>query len=148
MRVGDICTRNVISVSADQSIYTAAQKMREQHVGDVIVVMDDRERCIGILTDRDITIEVVANRVDPETLTVRDVMSDDVLMVDEDEDILEAMEMMSRAGVRRLPVMNEARKLCGVISVDDIIGSLAESLLEVSTLAHRQRHREEHRRAV
>ncbi len=148
MRVGDICTRNVISVSADESIYTAAQKMREQHVGDVIVVMDDRERCIGILTDRDITIEVVANRVDPETLTVRDVMSDDVLMVDEDEDILEAMEMMSRAGVRRLPVMNEARKLCGVISVDDIIGSLAESLLEVSTLAHRQRHREEHRRAV
>jgi len=148
MRVGDICTRNVISVSADESIYTAAQKMREQHVGDVIVVMDDRERCIGILTDRDITIEVVANRVDPETLTVRDVMSDDVLMVDEDEDILEAMEMMSRAGVRRLPVMNDARKLCGVISVDDIIGSLAESLLEVSTLAHRQRHREEHRRAV
>lgn len=148
MRVGDICTRNVISVSADESIYSTAQKMREQHVGDVIVVMDDRERCIGILTDRDITIEVVANRVDPETLTVRDVMSDDVLMVDEDEDILEAMEMMSRAGVRRLPVMNEARKLCGVISVDDIIGSLAESLLEVSTLAHRQRHREEHRRAV
>lgn len=148
MRVGDICTRNVISVSADESIYTAAQRMREQHVGDVIVVMDDRERCIGILTDRDITIEVVANRVDPETLTVRDVMSDDVLMVDEEEDILEAMEMMSRAGVRRLPVMNEARKLCGVISVDDIIGSLAESLLEVSTLAHRQRHREEHRRAV
>ncbi|MFW2405539.1 MAG: CBS domain-containing protein [Gammaproteobacteria bacterium] len=148
MRVGDICTRNVISIAADESIYDAAQKMREQHVGDVIVVMDDRERCIGILTDRDITIEVVANRVDPDTLTVRDVMSDEVLMVDEDEDILEAMEMMSRAGVRRLPVMNEGRKLCGVISIDDIIGSLAESLLEVSTLAHRQRHREEHRRAV
>ncbi|MBT8442837.1 MAG: CBS domain-containing protein [Gammaproteobacteria bacterium] len=148
MRVGDICTRNVISVSADESIYSAAQKMREQHVGDVIVVMDDRERCIGILTDRDIAIEVVANRVDPDTLVVRDVMSDEVLMVDEEEDILEAMEMMSRAGVRRLPVMNEARNLCGIISVDDIIGSLAESLLEVSTLAHRQRHREESRRAV
>ena len=148
MRVGDICTRNVISVNADDSVYAAAQKMREQHVGDVIVVKDDQERCIGILTDRDITIEIVANRIDPETLSVRDIMSDEVLMVDEDEDILEAMEMMSRAGVRRLPVMNEARALSGVISVDDIIGTLAEGLLEVSTLAHRQRHREEHRRAV
>ena len=110
--------------------------------------MDDHEHCVGILTDRDITIEVVANKVDPDSLTVRDIMSDEVLMIDEDEDILEAMEMMSRAGVRRLPVMNEACKLSGVVSVDDIIGSLAESLLEVSTLAHRQRHREEHRRAI
>lgn len=148
MRVGDICTRNVISIGAAESVYAAAQKMRERHVGDVIVVMDDQERCIGILTDRDIAIEIVANKIDPETVIVRDVMSDEVLMVDEEEDILEAMEMMSRAGVRRLPVMNEARKLSGIISVDDIIGTLAESLLEVSTLAHRQRHREEHRRAV
>jgi predicted transcriptional regulator len=148
MRVGDICTRNVISVNADESIHAAAQKMRDQHVGDVIVVMDDQDRCIGILTDRDITIEIVANKIDPETVSVRDIMSNELLMVDEDEDILEAMEMMSRAGVRRLPVMNETRDLSGIISVDDVIGTLAESLLEVSTLAHRQRHREEHRRSV
>ena len=123
-------------------------KPREQHVGDVLVVKDNQERCVGILTDRDITIEIVANRIDPESIKVRDVMSDEVLMIDQDEDVLEALEMMSRAGVRRLPVMNEARRLCGIISVDDIIGTLAESLLEVSTLAHRQRYREETRRAV
>jgi len=148
MRVRDVCTKNVVSVSADDSIFAAAQRMRERHVGDVLVVKDDHERCIGILTDRDITIEVVANNIDPETLTVRDVMSDEVLMIDEDEDVLEALEMMSRAGVRRLPVMDGKRRLSGVVSVDDIIGTLAESLLEVSTLAHRQRHREETRRAV
>ncbi|MFQ5635646.1 MAG: CBS domain-containing protein [Gammaproteobacteria bacterium] len=148
MKVRDICMRNVISVNADDSIRTAAQLMREQHVGDVVVVKDDRQRCIGILTDRDITIEIVANRIDPETLSVRDVMSDEVLMIDQEEDALEALDMMSRAGVRRLPVMNEARRLCGIISIDDIIGTLAESLLEVSTLSHRQRHREEYRRAV
>lgn len=148
MRVGDVCTRKLVAVSPDEAIIEAAQRMREQHVGDVIVVMDEAERCVGILTDRDITIEVVANRIDPDELTVRDVMSDEVLSIDEDEDILEALEMMSRAGVRRLPVTNEDRDLCGIISVDDIIGTLAESLLEVSTLAHRQRHREQHRRAV
>ena len=148
MRVQDVCTKNVVSVSADDSIFEAAERMREQHVGDVLVVKDNKERCVGILTDRDITIEIVANRIDPETLTVRDVMSDEVLMIDEEEDILEALEMMSRAGVRRLPVMNEARCLSGIISVDDIIGTLAECLLEVSTLAHRQRHREEYRRTV
>lgn len=148
MRVNDVCTKNVVSVNADDSIFEAARRMRQQHVGDVLVVRDDQERCVGILTDRDITIEIVANRIDPETLTVRDVMSDEVLMIDQDEDVLEALEMMSRAGVRRLPVMNEARCLCGIISIDDIIGTLAESLLEVSTLAHRQRHREEYRRTV
>lgn len=148
MRVGDVCTRKLVAVQPDDAILAAAQRMREQHVGDVLVVMDEDECCVGILTDRDITIEVVANRIDPNELTVRDVMSDEVLTIDEDEDILEALEMMSRAGVRRLPVTNEDRALCGIISVDDIIGTLAESLLEVSTLAHRQRHREQTRRAV
>lgn len=148
MRVRDVSTKNVVSVDAEDSIFQAAQRMREQHVGDVLVVKDNQERCVGILTDRDITIEIVANRIDPESIKVRDVMSDEVLMIDQDEDVLEALEMMSRAGVRRLPVMNEARRLCGIISVDDIIGTLAESLLEVSTLAHRQRYREETRRAV
>lgn len=148
MRVRDICTRNLVSVCADDSIFAAAQRMREQHVGDVLVVKDDQERCIGILTDRDITIEIVANKIDPESLKVRDVMSDEVLTIDEDEGVLEALEMMSRAGVRRLPVMNQDGDLCGIISVDDIIGTVAESLLEISTLAHRQRHRETHRRAV
>ncbi len=147
MRISDICTRNVISVNAEDSILVAAQKMRKEHVGDVLVVKDDREQCVGVLTDRDITIEIVANKIDPETLTVRDVMSDEVLTIDEDEDILEAMEMMSLAGIRRLPVMDSDQHLCGIISVDDIIGTLAESLLETSTLPHRQRHREQRRRA-
>ncbi len=148
MMVGNICTRKVVSVHPEDSILTAAQRMREQHVGDVLVVKDDHERCIGILTDRDITIEVVANGVDPASLTVRDVMSDEVLMIDETEDILDALELMSRAGVRRLPVTTGQHDLCGIISIDDIIATLAESLLEVSTLAHRQRHREQHRRVV
>lgn len=148
MIVGNICTRKVVSVHPEDSILSAAQRMREQHVGDVLVVKDDQERCIGILTDRDITIEVVANGVDPDSLTVRDVMSDEVLMIGETEDVLDALELMSRAGVRRLPVTTEQQDLCGVISIDDIIGTLAESLLEVSTLAHRQRHREQHRRVV
>jgi len=148
MRVRDICTKNLVSVNPDDSILAAAQRMREQHVGDVLVVKDESERCIGILTDRDITIEIVANGIDPESMTVRDIMSDEVLAIDEVEDVLEALDMMSRAGVRRLPVMDGQRKLSGIISVDDIIGTLAESLLEFSTLAHRQRHRERYRRAI
>ncbi len=146
MKVGKICTRHVISVNADDSVFVAAQRMREEHVGDVLVVKDDRERCVGILTDRDITIEIVASKIDPETLAVRDVMSDEILTIDENEDILNALEMMSLAGIRRLPVMNKERCLCGIISVDDIIGTLAESLLETSVLTHRQRHREQRRR--
>jgi len=148
MRVRDICTKNLVSVNPDDSILAAAQRMREQHVGDVLVVKDESERCIGILTDRDITIEIVANGIDPESMTVRDIMSDEVLAIDEVEDVLEALDMMSRAGLRRLPVTDGQRKLSGIISVDDIIGTLAESLLEFSTLAHRQRHRESYRRAI
>ena len=62
MRVGDVCTRKLVAVQPDDAILAAAQRMREQHVGDVLVVMDEDECCVGILTDRDITIEVVANR--------------------------------------------------------------------------------------
>lgn len=148
MRVADICTRNVISVNAEDSVFLAAQRMREEHVGDVLVVRNNQERCVGILTDRDITIKIVAENINPETLTVRDVMSDEILTIDEHEDILEALEMMSLAGIRRLPVINEEQCLCGIISVDDIIGTLAESLLETSALPHRQRHREQRRHAV
>ena len=86
MRVGEVCTRPVVSCEVSTSAVDAAQKMRAAHIGNLVVV-EDREGApvpIGVLTDRDIVIQVVAKEVDPKGVAGRDIMSRDVYTVEED----------------------------------------------------------------
>jgi CBS domain-containing protein len=122
----------------------AARLMRQQHVGDVVVVEPegDAQRPIGILTDRDIVVELVALEADLGTLTVGDAMSDLLFTLPEDMDLLVAVGEMRSHAVRRAPVVDARGRLVGILSIDDVLGVLAELLKDLSCLVSKGRRRE------
>lgn len=115
MNVGRICKRQAVTVTAEQGLILAAELMREKHVGFLIVV-EQYGRPVGVLTDRDIVICVVAKRADPSLLTVADIMTRDPATVDEGESVVNALRTMRRMGVRRLPVVGSKGLLTGILS--------------------------------
>lgn len=136
MTVGTICNRNVATIDPDADITEAAERMRKEHVGDLIVAKfkDARLVPVGIVTDRDIVISVVAKKVDPTTLTVGDVMSADLLTVREDNGIDFALREMRRFGVRRVPVIGTAGELVGVLSINDVVDYLGVQLSHIGDI--------------
>jgi CBS domain-containing protein len=111
-------TSNPCTIDADKSVAYAAKMMREEDVGLAPVV--EAERLVGMLTDRDITIRVVAEGKDPDQVRVRDVASSQLITVGPQQDLDEALRMMAKHQVRRLPVVEEDGKLVGVVAQADI----------------------------
>lgn len=148
MRIGEICTTSPIACSRDESIQGAALLMRTHHVGDVIVVdQPDGERIpVGIVTDRDIVVSVIALGLDPASLLVGDIMSDDLLSCSENDDVYETIERMRQRGIRRMPVLNAHGSLSGIVSVDDLLGFLAEEMGELARIAPHQQSQEKRAR--
>ena len=144
MSTGEFCTREVVITEKDSSILAVAQLMRTYHVGDVIVVEQRGEQAVpvGIVTDRDIVVEVIAQEVDLNAVTVGDVMSYDLLSVQEDEGIWEVLLQMCERGVRRVPVVNAEGGLEGVLALDDMIELLAEELTLLARIAGSGQSRE------
>lgn len=134
MRISDICTRDAVHIRAAATVREAAESMRKHHVGALVVVdQPNGERIpIGMITDRDIVVSVVAAGVDPQSLTVGDVMSRLPATCSEDEDVFEAIETMCDRGVRRLPVLNAKGGLAGMLSTDDVFGALSTHARELS----------------
>jgi predicted transcriptional regulator len=130
MTVNLICNHNVATIAASEDIADAAVRMREEHVGNLIVVERRGSAVvpIGILTDRDIVLGVVAKRVAPDSLTVGDAMTRELLTVREDDGVGFALREMRRCGVRRAPVIGDRGELVGVVSLDDVIQHLATEL--------------------
>jgi predicted transcriptional regulator len=136
MNVAELCNREVIIIEQDATVLEAAKLMRQYHVGDLVVV-EKRQGVsfpIGILTDRDIVIELIAGEVDLDAVTVGDVMSYDLLTVSEDEAIADTIKLMRGKGVRRVPVVNKQGGLEGIIAVDDLIDLLAEQMRDIVCL--------------
>ncbi len=144
MSVGEYCNRDVIVMGADESVLDAARLMREHHVGDVLIVEErEGERMpLGILTDRDLAIEVVAAGGDAERLRVADVMSGDLLTAKEEDDTMATLQRMRNGGVRRMPVVNRTGGLIGIITVDDFINVFAEQMEDLVRLVSREQLRE------
>ena len=115
--VRDAMSENPRSIGASASVVEAARVMREQHIGSLPVVED--ERLVGMLTDRDIAMRVVAENAEPERTLVEDVYSRDLISVEPDHDLAEALELMARHQVRRLPVVEDGR-LVGLVAQADI----------------------------
>ena len=115
--VRDAMTEDPRSIGASASVVEAARLMREGHIGSLPVTED--ERLVGMITDRDITTRVVAESAAPETTSVGDVYSRDLISVEPDHDLDEALELMARHQVRRLPVVENGR-LVGVVAQADI----------------------------
>ena len=103
MSAGEYCTRDVVVVEKTESVQTAVDLMRSHHVGDVVVVekRDDRSNPVGILTDRDIVLEILAEHVDLASVCIGDVMSSELHTVREDTKFLDAIKVMRRNGIRR-----------------------------------------------
>jgi CBS domain-containing protein len=148
MTVGEICNREVTIIDQDGSIQEAVRLMREHHVGDVVVVEErGGERYpVGILTDRDIVVEILAEGVDMDAVAIKDVMSYQLLETRERDDVADALKLMRSKGVRRLPVVNDQGVLVGILSVDDVIDALAEELMDLATLIRREQLKEQLRR--
>ena len=115
--VRDAMTEEPHSIGASASVVEAARLMREGHIGSLPVTED--ERLVGMITDRDITTRVVAESAAPETTSVGEVYSRDLISVEPDHDLDEALELMARHQVRRLPVVENGR-LVGVVAQADI----------------------------
>jgi len=142
MKVGETCKHGVVYVESTASVLDAARKMRTFHVGNLVVIDPESapgKRPVGILTDRDIAVGIVAKAPEYlENLRVEEVMTGDLVTISESEDIWTAVKRMREHGVRRLPVTNPRDSLVGIISLDDIVGLLAEQLTDLSVVVKRQ----------
>ena len=116
--IRDVMTSNPCSIDADKSVAYAAKMMREEDVGLAPIVEGDK--LIGMLTDRDIAIRVVAEGKDPDQVTVREVASKQVVTIDPQQDLDEALRIMAKHQVRRLPVVEEDGRLVGVVAQADV----------------------------
>jgi CBS domain-containing protein len=144
MNAGELCNREVVIAYRDTPLVEAARLMREHHVGSLVVVVNRlSERVpVGILTDRDIVVAVVAKEVDPRKLTVGDVAAAGLLAVHEKDGIPEALRMMRENGVRRLPVLTHSGALAGILTIDDLLELMAEELAGFARTIDRERVRE------
>jgi CBS domain-containing protein len=117
MKVSDVMTRDVQTVRADQPVREAASFMLNTDAGSIPVM--DGDRLIGMITDRDIAVRGVAKGYGPDT-PVGDLMTDDLVVVRLEDDVEDVAARMSDAQVRRLPVIDEDEKLCGIVSLGDL----------------------------
>ncbi len=141
MRVGSVCTRDPVTVDIDSEVVAVARLMRQHHVGDVVVLENGSP--VGIVTDRDLAIGVVAQAPDKLTaLVVRDVLTTTELhTVHQDEPVWKTLKRMRDRGVRRMPVVDEGR-LVGIFTFDDALGLLVEQLGDLAALLEGQSTRE------
>ena len=144
MQVGDICTRKVVCASSETTVAAAARTMRQFHIGDVVVTRLENGRRIplGIVTDRDIVIGVVATDLAPNALTVGDIMGKELATAQESEDVFDAVQRMRNKSVRRMPIVDAGNNLVGIVSIDDIIEILAEEMNQLAHLISREQMHE------
>jgi CBS domain-containing protein len=137
MSVGRICQRDVDIVGPNDSVLTAAERMRQRTVG-CLVVVEQGQRPVGIITDRDLVIRVVADERNPAATTVAEVMTKFPDLVNDDTPIETALGMMRRRAFRRLPVIDKTGQLAGLVTLDDILMLLAEEFMQIGDLLGRE----------
>ena len=134
MKVSEVMTRDVQTVRPDQRVQDAASFMLSADAGSIPVT--DGDRLIGMITDRDIAVRGIAKGYGPDT-PVRELMTDDVICARADDDVEDIASKMSEAQVRRLPVIDDEERLCGIVSLGDLSretdnGTASEALEGVS----------------
>jgi CBS domain-containing protein len=137
MSVGRICVRSVDSAEMSETAILAARRMRDRNVGSLVVV--DRERHpLGLITDRDLAVRVLAEGRDATQTLISEVMTRLPHTVREETPIEEALGLMRSGACRRLPVVDQDRRLVGVLCLDDVLDLLAEEFGEVRTLLRKE----------
>ena len=144
MPIGEICNREEIIVQRDESVLQAAKLMRQHHVGNVVVVEERNGRRVpvGIVTDRDLVVEIIAPELDSTVITVGDIAVAELATVRENNGVFEAIQYMRNKGVRRLPVVDDGGGLVGIVTLDDLLVLLAEELGALARLVEREQKNE------
>lgn len=144
MPIGEVCIRDVVFAEREMSLRDAAKLMRQFHVGDLIVAENhDGQRIpIGIVTDRDIVMEVIAKDLNVDDFAVGDVVGATLITTRESDGIFETIQSMRSHGVRRVPVVSGDGALVGIVSMDDVLELLAEELVGLAHIAGRERQTE------
>lgn len=139
MAMGDLCVNHIVTVKAQDSIQQAAQAMQAKNIGSVVVMSGEHEsqKPVGILTDRDIVLQVVASNKCPVNTKVEQVMCQDLLTIDHHQGIKEAIDLMRDKGVRRAPIMQEG-KICGLVATDDLLILIAKEMNALADLVQKQ----------
>lgn len=127
MQCNEIMTKNPEFCLPSDTVFKAAQLMRSEDIGPIPIVADkDGKKLTGIVTDRDLTIKVIAEARDPNTTRLEDVMSDNVITCKENDDVDKALKLMEDNQVRRIPVVDKYDQLLGIIAQADVATRLGE----------------------
>jgi CBS domain-containing protein len=142
MTIEGIRTREVVTVGRDTSAAEAARLMRYGHVGDVVVVdeLDGRRIPCGIVTDRDMVVSVVAKGLNPEMISVGEIMAPELAVGKERDSIARSIDVMREKGIRRLPIVDARGDLVGIVSIDDLFAFLAMEIASLARVSGRERH--------
>lgn len=144
MPIGEICNREVVIVQRDTTVEEAARLMRKHHVGALVVIdeVSGKRKPVGMVTDRDLVVEVLATQLDAAVITVGDIMPHELGTVPESSGVFEAIQFMRAKAVRRLPVVDGQGALVGIVALDDLLALLAEELSDLAGLVAREQEKE------
>lgn len=144
MPIGEICNREVVVAWRNDTALEASRLMRQHHVGNVVVVDDQNgvQVPVGIVTDRDLIMEIMAPELNGATITVGDIMLRELVTVKESTGVFEAIQYMRQKAVRRLPIVDESGGLVGILTLDDLLELLSEEFHEIAKLVRNEQQKE------
>lgn len=143
--IASICNRSVAFTTRDTTVASASKLMRHGHIGSLVVVDQlngGRRVPAGIVTDRDIIVEILATGLDPAVITVGDIMSTELVTARETDEVNEVLRVMRAKGVRRMPVVDAEGQLAGIVTVDDLLENVAAQISDLAGAVAREQARE------
>jgi CBS domain-containing protein len=144
MSIAEFCNREVVCTTRNTTVLEAASLMRRHHVGDIVIVDEDGDRRwpIGIVTDRDIVVEVVAAGLDPRLVKLADLMLEPLTILEQHAGVAQTIHTMAQKHVRRMPVVDAQGALFGIVTLDDLLAYLAPLFADLGELVGQSRQRE------
>ena len=136
MPIGDYCEKPAATVRGDETARAAAQRMRQDGLGALVVVGDGGP--VGIVTDRDLVLETLCNRLDPGSVRVEEIASRPLVTIQQDAHVREAVRLLRRHAVRRLPVVDDKGQLVGIVAADDLLSLTAAELEGLAVVVRTQ----------
>lgn len=140
MNAGELCIRRVVTADPDEPVVDIARRMRDEHVGDLVVVeqIGDKVHPIGIVTDRDLVTRALAAGTDGLVLRVRDVMHGGPITATEHDDIETVLATLRRHGIRRIPIVDHEGALQGILTFDDVVAWIGEQVERATAIVEYQ----------
>ncbi len=149
MPISELCDGKKISVEKGTSLQNAANLMLKKHIGSLVVVDSKAgDKPVGIVTDRDIVLKAVTQNASMSTMPVDKVMTTELVTIQHDAGVHDAIKLMQNKGVRRILVMDDAHKLCGILSSDDLVQLVGQEMNSIGDIYQRQLRNEEYQRGM